>query len=52
MLSVENPVSMHDRHATILYLLGIDHHEFTFRYNGREQTLTKNLGAVIRDVVS
>jgi hypothetical protein len=38
--SVDNKVSVHDLHATILHLLGIDHNALTFRQAGRDQTLT------------
>jgi hypothetical protein len=37
---VKDPVHVHDLHATILYLLGIDHEKFTFRYQGLDQRLT------------
>jgi hypothetical protein len=33
-------VHVHDLHATILHLLGIDHEKFTFRYQGLDQRLT------------
>jgi arylsulfatase A-like enzyme len=36
----ENPVHVHDFHATILHLLGIDHERFTYRYQGLDQRLT------------
>ncbi len=49
---VANPVSMHDLHATILYLLGWDHHQLSFRHNGREQTLTQLLGEVVHDIIA
>ncbi|MEK6236851.1 MAG: DUF1501 domain-containing protein, partial [Planctomycetales bacterium] len=38
--SVENPTSVHDLHATILHLLGMDHQRLTFRYAGRDFRLT------------
>lgn len=38
--AVENPVHVHDLHATILYLLGIDHRRFTYRYQGLDFRLT------------
>ncbi len=34
--AVENPVSVHDLHATILHLLGLDHERLTYRYSGRD----------------
>jgi hypothetical protein len=45
--AVENPVHVHDLHATILYLLGLDHRRLTFRHNGREERLTENSGRVL-----
>jgi hypothetical protein len=38
--AVENRVSVHDLHATILHLVGLDHQKLTFRHNGLEQRLT------------
>jgi hypothetical protein len=38
--AVENRVSVHDLHATILHLIGLDHQKLTFRHNGLEQRLT------------
>ena len=37
---VKDPVHIHDFHATILHLLGIDHNRFTYRYQGLDQKLT------------
>jgi arylsulfatase A-like enzyme len=37
---VENPVSVHDLHATMLHLCGIDHHRFTFKFQGLDAKLT------------
>jgi hypothetical protein len=37
---VENPVHIHDFHATVLHLLGFDHRRFTYRYQGLDQRLT------------
>jgi len=48
---VENPVHIHDLHATILHLLGIDHQRLTFRYQGRRFRLTDVHGEVIQDIV-
>jgi len=50
--AVENPVHVHDLHATILHLLGFDHEKFTYRYAGRDFRLTDVSGRVIREVVS
>jgi hypothetical protein len=50
--AVENPVHVHDWHATILHLLGLDHEKLTYRYAGREMRLTDVKGRVVRDVIS
>ncbi len=50
--AVEDPVSVHDLHATILHLLGIDHESLTFRFGGRDQTPTAGLGHVIRPILA
>lgn len=44
---VENPVHVHDYHATILHLLGIDHTRLTYHYGGRNYRLTDVFGNVI-----
>ena len=46
---VENAVSVHDFHATILHLLGIDHERLTYRYLGRDFRLTDVEGHVIKE---
>jgi len=43
---------IHDFHATILYLLGIDHTRLTFRYAGRDFRLTDVAGRVIKEVMA
>ncbi len=48
---VENPVHVHDLHATMLHLLGIDHRRLTYRYQGRDFRLTDVSGEVVRDVL-
>ncbi len=47
-----DPMHIHDFHATILYLLGIDHTRLTFRYAGRDFRLTDVAGRVIDKVVA
>jgi len=37
---VNNPVHIHDFHATVLHLLGFDHERFTYKYQGLDQKLT------------
>lgn len=48
----ENPVHIHDLHATILRTMGFDHTKLTFNYNGREFRLTDNFGNVIKDILT
>jgi hypothetical protein len=48
----ENPTSIHDLHATILHLMGINHEDLTYRYAGRDFRLTDVYGEVIRPVVA
>ncbi len=50
--AVENKVHMHDLHATILHLLGIDHRQLTYRYAGRDFRLTDVHGRVVHDIIS
>jgi hypothetical protein len=50
--AVENPVHVHDLHATILQLLGFDHEKFTYRYAGRDFRLTDVRGKVIHKVIA
>src|SRR5579862_3180018 len=50
--AVENPVHVHDLHATILYLMGIDHEKLTYRYSGRDFRLTDVSGKVIHDIIA
>jgi hypothetical protein len=50
--AAENRVSVHDLHATILYLLGIDHLRLTYRYSGRDFRLTDVSGEVVQGVLA
>ena len=43
---------MHDFHATIMHLLGIDHERLTYRHGGRDYRLTDVHGNVVRDILS
>jgi hypothetical protein len=45
-------VHVHDFHATILHLLGIDHERLTYRFQGRDYRLTDVKGNVVRDILS
>ena len=47
-----NPVHIHDFHATILHLMGLDHTQLTYRYSGRDFRLTDISGNVIKDVIA
>src|SRR5215471_13949897 len=50
--AIEKPVHVHDLHATILYLMGIDHTKLTYRYSGRDFRLTDVAGTVIKDIIA
>ena len=52
MNAVEKRVHVHDLHATILHLLGIDHEKLTYRYSGRDFRLTDVHGRVVHDVIA
>jgi len=49
---VEKKFQIHDLHATMLWLLGIDHTRLTYRFSGRDMRLTDVHGTVIRDVLA
>jgi len=49
---VEDPIHVHDLHATILHLLGINHERLTFRYQGRDFRLTDVHGHVVKDLLA
>lgn len=50
--AIENKVMMHDMHATMLHLLGIDHKRLTFRFSSRDMRLTDVHGNVVRDIIA
>jgi len=50
--AVENPVAVHDLHATMLHLLGIDHERLTFRSQGRDFRLTDVAGELVRPILA
>src|SRR4051794_16251431 len=50
--AVEKPVHVHDWHATILHLLGLDHTHLTFNYGGRDFRLTNVYGEVVKDILA
>jgi hypothetical protein len=50
--AVENKVHLHDLHATVLALMGLDHEALTYFHQGREERLTDVFGNVIRDIIA
>ncbi len=50
--AVENKVHVHDLHATILHLLGMDHEELTYLHNGRYERLTDVAGRVVTEILA
>jgi hypothetical protein len=50
--AVENPVHVHDWHATLLHLLGLDHEKLTYRFAGREMRLTDMKGQVVQALIA
>jgi uncharacterized protein (DUF1501 family) len=50
--AIEDKAQIHDLHATMLHLLGVDHRRQTFRFSGRDMRLTDVHGEVIHQVVS
>ena len=50
--AVDQPAHMHDLHATILYLLGLDHTKLTYRFGGRDFRLTDVAGKVMHDILT
>jgi membrane-anchored protein YejM (alkaline phosphatase superfamily) len=50
--TTEGRTHVHDLHATILHLMGIDHERFTFRYGGRDYRLTDVFGNVVQDILA
>ena len=50
--AAENVVDVHDFHATVLHLLGLDHEKLTFYNNGAQRRLTDVHGKVIRDILA
>jgi hypothetical protein len=50
--AAEKPMHIHDLHATMLHLLGLDHKRLTWRYSGRDFRLTDVAGEVIQDIIA
>lgn len=49
--AIENKQTIHDLHATMLHLLGVDHTRLTFRYSGRDIRLTDVFGEVMEEII-
>jgi hypothetical protein len=52
LYAIENKVHVHDLHATILHLLGLDHAALTFPHDGQEERLTMFSGAVVKAILA
>ena len=52
MHAVENITTIHDMHATMLHLVGLDHEKLVFRFGGRDMSLTDVHGHVVKEVLS
>jgi len=50
--AIENRVHIHDLHATILHLLGLDHEKLTYRHSGRDYRLTDVYGEVVKGIIA
>jgi hypothetical protein len=50
--AVEDKVHVHDLHATILHLMGLDHTRLTYRYSGRDYRLTDVYGQVVDALIA
>ncbi|NND31764.1 MAG: DUF1501 domain-containing protein, partial [Saprospiraceae bacterium] len=49
---ISDPVHVHDFHATLLHLMGIDHEQLTFKYQGRRFRLTDVHGNLVKGILS
>ena len=50
--AVENPMHIHDLHATMLAMMGFDHTKLIYNYNGRDFRLTDNFGNVVKEIIA
>jgi hypothetical protein len=50
--AVENRTHVHDLHATVLHLMGLDHKRLTYRYSGRDFRLTDVHGEIMTGVIA
>ena len=48
----DNPMHVHDLHATLLHLMGLDHEKLTFRHAGRDFRLTDVHGHVVHEIIA
>ena len=49
--AVDDKVHLHDLHATILHLLGLDHERLTYFHQGRDERLTDVYGHVVKEII-
>ena len=52
MNATKDPVHVHDLHATMLHLLGLDHEKLTYRYSGRDYRLTDVHGKIVHNIIA
>ena len=52
LFAVKDKLHVHDLHATILHLMGLDHKKLTYRYSGRDYRLTDVHGQVVHDIIA
>ena len=50
--AIEGKMYLHDLHATMLHLLGLDHEKLTYRYAGRDFRLTDVQGRVVHEIIA
>ena len=50
--AIDKPVHIHDLHATVLHLMGMDHTKLTYRYSGRDFRLTDVAGNVVNEIIA
>ena len=50
--AIDKPVHIHDLHATLLHLMGLDHTKLTYRYSGRDFRLTDVAGNVVHEIIA
>ena len=50
--AIKDKIHIHDLHATILHLMGLDHQQLTYRYQGRDFRLTDVHGNVVHDIIA